>query len=86
MVCATESVEFEQFIVACDANTAALMDAADAFAAKAREADFLLLAGRQAELQAEIYHAVANGHSATIQALAWPATGLSALIILLIAL
>ena len=81
-----DQVRFEQFIVAADANTRALSLVIDAYYSKADEARYLLMAGREAENQAMVYYEVANGHSAAIQAMMWPATGFGGLILLLIAL
>ena len=81
-----DQVRFEQFILAADANTRALSLVIDAYYSKADEARYLLMAGREAEKQAMLYHEVASGHSAAIQAMMWPATGLGGLILLLIAL
>ena len=81
-----DQIRFEQFIIAADANTRALIQATDAYYSKAEEARYLLLAGKQAEIQARIYYEAANSHSAAMQALMWPATGLGGLMLLLIAL
>jgi hypothetical protein len=88
-VCVVDPVDqakFEAFIVAADANTRALTLAIDAYYSRTEEARYLLYAGREAENQARVYYEVANGNSAMIERLMWPATGLGGLMLLLIAL
>lgn len=86
LACTADFVALDQYTASCAANTQALDATIEAYDARTQEALRLLMAGQAAEQQAEIYHAVASGHSATVQALMWPATGVGALMLLLIAL
>lgn len=85
-VCIVDTYAFERFIIAAHANTEALTHAIEAYDAKSAESLYLLSAGQQAELQAEIYHDLASGWSSTVERLAWPAAGLGGLMLVLIAL